>query len=56
MSLLRAGMALFTANFWKTFGADFGIAQANLFLRIANLCHQSLVEDAKPNQDRPRLR
>jgi hypothetical protein len=43
MSLLRAGMALFTANFWKTFGADFGIAQANLFLRIANLCHQSLV-------------
>jgi cyclic beta-1,2-glucan synthetase len=43
MSLLRAGKALFTANFWRTFGSDFGIAQANLFLRIANLCHQSLV-------------
>jgi cyclic beta-1,2-glucan synthetase len=43
VSMLRAGGALFTANFWRNFAADFGIAQANLFLRIANLCHQSLV-------------
>jgi cyclic beta-1,2-glucan synthetase len=43
MSILRAGRGLFTGIFWKNFVADLGIAQANLFLRIANLCHQSLV-------------
>jgi cyclic beta-1,2-glucan synthetase len=43
MSILRAGLGLVTANFWKNFAADFAIAQANLFLRVANLCHQSLV-------------
>jgi cyclic beta-1,2-glucan synthetase len=43
VSLLRAGKGLFTRNFWRNFGSDLGIAMANLFLRIANLCHQSLV-------------
>jgi cyclic beta-1,2-glucan synthetase len=43
MTLLRAGRRLFSAVFWKTFIADFGIAQANLFMRIAGLLHQSLV-------------
>jgi cyclic beta-1,2-glucan synthetase len=43
MSILRAGRALFTGIFWKNLAADFGIAQANLFMRIACLCHQSLV-------------
>jgi cyclic beta-1,2-glucan synthetase len=43
MSILRAGRAMFTAAYWKNLAADFGIAQANLFMRIAWLCHQSLV-------------
>jgi cyclic beta-1,2-glucan synthetase len=43
MSILRGGRALFTSIFWKNWGADFGISQANLFMRIASLCHQSLI-------------
>jgi cyclic beta-1,2-glucan synthetase len=43
LGFLRAGSALFTRMFWKNFIADFGIALANLFLRIASLCHQTLV-------------
>jgi cyclic beta-1,2-glucan synthetase len=43
MSVARAGKALFTAVFWKNLAADFAVAQANLFMRIAFLCHQSLV-------------
>jgi cyclic beta-1,2-glucan synthetase len=43
MSILRAGGSLFTKIFWKNWAADFGIAQANLFMRIASLCHQSLI-------------
>jgi cyclic beta-1,2-glucan synthetase len=43
MSIVRAGRALFTAVFWKNLAADFAISQANLFMRIAFLCHQSLV-------------
>ena len=43
MSILRGGRALFTGIFWKNWAADFGIAQVNLFLRIASLCHQSLI-------------
>jgi hypothetical protein len=43
MSILRAGSALFTKIFWKNWAADFGISQANLFMRIASLCHQSLI-------------
>jgi cyclic beta-1,2-glucan synthetase len=43
MSILRARSALFTAAFWENLGADFAIAQANLFMRVAFLCHQSLV-------------
>ena len=35
MTILRAGQALFTAIFWKNMAADFGISQANLFMRIA---------------------
>ncbi len=43
MTILRAGGALFTGIFWKNLAADFGISQANLFMRIASLCHQSLI-------------
>jgi cyclic beta-1,2-glucan synthetase len=43
MSVLRAGKDLFTSLFWKNWVADFGIAQVNLFLRIASLCHQTLI-------------
>jgi cyclic beta-1,2-glucan synthetase len=43
MSILRARGALFTAAFWQNLGADFAISQANLFMRVAFLCHQSLV-------------
>jgi cyclic beta-1,2-glucan synthetase len=43
MSILRARSDLFTAVFWKNLGADFAISQASLFMRIAFLCHQSLV-------------
>jgi hypothetical protein len=43
MSVLRAGRALFTGIFWRNLAADFGISQVNLFLRIASLCHQSLI-------------
>jgi len=43
VSILRARSGLFTAVFWKNLGADFAISQASLFMRIAFLCHQSLV-------------
>ena len=43
MSILRGGKGLFTGIFWKNWAADFGISQANLFMRIASLCHQSLI-------------
>ena len=43
VAILRGGRALFTSIFWKNLAADFGISQANLFMRIACLCHQSLV-------------
>lgn len=43
VAILRGGRGLFTAVFWKNFAADFSIAQANLFMRVAGLCHQSLV-------------
>jgi cyclic beta-1,2-glucan synthetase len=43
MSLLRGGKGLFTSLFWKNWATDFGIAQVNLFLRVASLCHQALI-------------
>jgi cyclic beta-1,2-glucan synthetase len=43
ISILRAGHALLTRDFWKNLYADFAISQANLFMRLACLCHQSLV-------------
>jgi cyclic beta-1,2-glucan synthetase len=43
VSILRARRALFTAAFWENLAADFVISQAHLFMRIAFLCHQSLV-------------
>jgi cyclic beta-1,2-glucan synthetase len=43
MSILRGGRSLFTTIFWKNWAADFGISQANLFMRVASLCHQSLI-------------
>jgi hypothetical protein len=43
ISILRAGRALFTSDFWKNLGADVAISQANLLMYVACLCHQSLV-------------
>jgi hypothetical protein len=43
LTIARARSALFTSAFWKNLGADFAVAQANLFMRVACLCHQSLV-------------
>jgi cyclic beta-1,2-glucan synthetase len=43
MTILRAGGDLFSGIFWKNWATDFGIAQVNLFLRVASLCHQSLI-------------
>lgn len=43
ISILRAGRALFTRDFWKNLGADVAISQANLLMHVACLCHQSLV-------------
>jgi cyclic beta-1,2-glucan synthetase len=43
VSILRARRDLFTGVYWKNLAADFAISQANLFMRIAFLCHQSLV-------------
>ena len=43
LTIARARRALFTSAFWTNLAADFGVAQANLFMRVACLCHQSLV-------------
>jgi cyclic beta-1,2-glucan synthetase len=43
LTIARARGALFTAAFWKNLGADFGVSQANLAMRVACLCHQSLI-------------
>jgi cyclic beta-1,2-glucan synthetase len=43
ISISRAGRAVLTSAFWKNLAADFGVSQANLFMRVACLCHQSLV-------------
>jgi cyclic beta-1,2-glucan synthetase len=43
LTIARAKRALFTPAFWKNLATDFAIAQANLSMRIACLCHQSLV-------------
>jgi cyclic beta-1,2-glucan glucanotransferase len=43
LTIARAKQALLTTTFWKNLAADFGVAQANLFMRVACLCHQSLV-------------
>jgi cyclic beta-1,2-glucan synthetase len=43
LTIVRAKRALLTSTFWKNLAADFGVAQANLFMRVACLCHQSLV-------------
>jgi cyclic beta-1,2-glucan synthetase len=43
LTIVRARRALLTSAFWKNLGADFGVSQANLFMRVACLCHQSLV-------------
>jgi len=43
MSIMRAGKNILTGTFWKEWATDFGISQVNLFIRIASLCHQSLV-------------
>jgi cyclic beta-1,2-glucan synthetase len=43
LTIARARRALLTSAFWKNLAADFGVSQANLFMRVACLCHQSLV-------------
>jgi cyclic beta-1,2-glucan synthetase len=43
LAILRGGSSLRKSSFWKDLGSDFAVAQANLFLHIACLCHQSLV-------------
>jgi hypothetical protein len=43
LTISRARRALLTSAFWKNLAADFGVSQANLFMRVACLCHQSLV-------------
>jgi hypothetical protein len=43
LSIARARRTLLTAGFWKNLAADFTVALANLFMRVAFLCHQSLV-------------
>jgi len=43
LTIARAKRALVTFTFWKNLAADFGVSQANLFMRVACLCHQSLV-------------
>ena len=43
LTIARGKRALLTAAFWKNLGKDFAISQANLFMHIACLCHQSLV-------------
>jgi cyclic beta-1,2-glucan synthetase len=43
LTIARAGSSLRKRSFWKRLGSDFAVAQANLFLHIACLCHQSLV-------------
>src|SRR5258707_15651633 len=43
LTIARARRALLTSAFWKNLAADFGVSQANLFMRLACLCHQSLI-------------
>jgi cyclic beta-1,2-glucan synthetase len=43
LTVARARRALLTFTFWENLAADFGVSQANLFMRVACLCHQSLV-------------
>jgi len=43
LTIARARGALFTSAFWRNLAADFGVSQANLFMRVACLCHQSLI-------------
>jgi cyclic beta-1,2-glucan synthetase len=43
LTIGRTRRALLTTAFWKNLAADFGVSQANLFMRVACLCHQSLV-------------
>ncbi|HLZ93631.1 MAG TPA: glucoamylase family protein [Candidatus Acidoferrum sp.] len=43
LTIARARSALLTSSFWENLGADFAVAQANLFMRVACLCHQSLI-------------
>jgi cyclic beta-1,2-glucan synthetase len=43
LTIARARRALFTSAFWKNLAADFAVSQANLFMRVACLCHQSLI-------------
>jgi cyclic beta-1,2-glucan synthetase len=41
---LTAGKAWFRADFWKSLGSDFVLASYRVFVRLAFLCHQSLID------------
>jgi hypothetical protein len=43
LSIAHADRGLLSAGFWKNLAGDFAAALANLFMRVAFLCHQSLV-------------
>lgn len=43
LSIARAGRARYTKAFWKRAVSDFSSAHANLFFRLAFLCHQTLL-------------
>ena len=43
LTVLSAGRSLLSTAFWRGLARDFASSQANLFMRIAWLCHQSFV-------------
>jgi len=44
VAVLAAGKAWFRADFWKNLWADFVLANCRIFVRLAFLCHQSLID------------
>jgi cyclic beta-1,2-glucan glucanotransferase len=44
VATLTGGKAWFRADFWRSLWADFVLATCRVFVRIAFLCHQSLID------------
>lgn len=44
VAVLTGGKAWFRADFWRTLWADFLLANSRIFVRLAFLCHQSLID------------